>query len=196
MADLILLRDWYETAIELWKPVEDFPDYDVSNLGNVRRWRGKSNVLGRKGFQIVALAIPLPVIQSPLGKNGRWRKVTLMDDHQRQRTMAVHRLVAKAFVSNPLNMPQVNHLSAFPQDNRASNLEWTDHAGNHLHATVNGLRKQGEGVSLSKLTAESVKQIRLARVSGEGSTSIARRYGVDRCTIKRVVNRKTWKHVN
>ena len=50
----------------------------------------------------------------------------------------VHRLVAKAFIPNPNNYPQVNHLNGDGRDNRASNLEWCTNRQNALHAKRNG----------------------------------------------------------
>lgn len=58
------------------------------------------------------------------------------------KTYLVHRLVAQAFIKNPDNLPQINHLSGNKQDNRVENLAWTDASGNVLHAYKNGLNTQ------------------------------------------------------
>ena len=68
----------------------------------------------------------------------------------------VHRLVAKAFIPNPQNLPEVNHKNGVKHDNRVSNLEWTDRVGNSLHS-VNVLKKNfGEQIATSKLTEQDV----------------------------------------
>lgn len=56
-------------------------------------------------------------------------------------TYFVHRLVAQAFIANPDNLPQVNHLSGDKLDNSVTNLEWVDASRNANHAYASGLNK-------------------------------------------------------
>jgi len=62
--------------------------------------------------------------------------------------MRVNRLVAQAFVSNPLNLPEVNHKDTNKQNNAALNLEWRTKLSNMQHATQHEL--QGDGVYFAK----------------------------------------------
>ena len=50
----------------------------------------------------------------------------------------LHRLVAKTFIPNPANLPEVNHIDGNKQNNKATNLEWCDRSSNMKHAYENG----------------------------------------------------------
>ena len=53
----------------------------------------------------------------------------------------VHRLVAEAFIPNPDNLPEVNHLDSDTSNNYAENLEWVSASSNHGHSVVNRSKK-------------------------------------------------------
>lgn len=169
---------------EIWKPVTEpgFEElYSVSNLGRVRReapgkgtHKGKILKLGRhsRGYHRVSMWAK--------GK-GSFKKV--------------HRLVAKAFLSQPSSLHEVNHKNSNRQDNTLQNLEWVTKSENTLHGFAYGFSSNvGVRNSQAKLTEEDVKEIRrLSKhvVHGE----LATMFGVTRPTITRVVLRTNWKHV-
>lgn len=70
-------------------------------------------------------------------KNG-YLKITVSKQGKRK-TVAVHRLVATAFIPNPENKPTVNHINGKQNDNRVENLEWATHKEQKEHSIKTGL---------------------------------------------------------
>lgn len=75
--------------------------------------------------------------------------------------LSLHRLVAIAFIPNPLNKPEVNHIDGDKTHNNASNLEWVTHQENMVHANATGLRSHFRG-SENPNSKYPVQQIRYA----------------------------------
>lgn len=111
---------------EVWKKVEGFEGfYEVSDLGRVRSWIDSHRN-----------RIAEPKILNPANDRGGYLFVNLYKDGRRK-TFLIHRLVAQAFIPNPGNLPQVNHIDECKTDNRATNLEWCSPAYNSNYGTRN-----------------------------------------------------------
>ena len=78
------------------------------------------------------------IIKHNLNSKG-YHRVTLTVKGKRF-ILRVHRLVAQAFIPNPENKPQVNHIDGNKDNNRVENLEWVTDDENRLHAIRNNLR--------------------------------------------------------
>ena len=106
--------------MEIWKAVPRYEDrYEVSSMGRVRSVdritphpRNKTMSLPRKGR----------ILKWEFDKYG-YPVVTLSKD-AKTKTFKIHQLVALAFVPNPNNLPQVDHINAKKYDNRPCNLRW------------------------------------------------------------------------
>lgn len=87
-----------------------------------------------------------------------YKFVILCDKQGNKKFKLVHRLVAEAFLSNPKNLPQVNHIDGNKLNNDVSNLEWCTNADNHRHRfDVLGQR----GTNATKLGKDHTRAIQL-----------------------------------
>lgn len=102
---------------EIWKTIEDFPNYDVSSFGNIRN--NTSNYIMK------------------LQKNyAGYIKISLVNENKKSNNCSVHRLVAKAFINNPENKPTVNHINDNPSNNKVTNLEWATMSEQNCHKSL------------------------------------------------------------
>lgn len=98
----------------------DCASYEVSSLGAVRRSIGGQGA--RLGVNRKLVADTHGYLQVKLCEHGKCR------------LHLVSRLVAKAFLPNPLGLPEVNHVDGKRQNNTLSNLEWCSSSANIQHA--------------------------------------------------------------
>lgn len=109
----------------IWKIIAEFPKYEVSDYGEVRNIK-RGNILKQRNDLRGYLSL-----QFKIGK------ITF--------NRSVHRLVAKAFIINTYNYPQVNHKDGNKLNNCKTNLEWVTESENMQHAHDTGLIKMPTG---------------------------------------------------
>ena len=176
-----------------WLPVKDYEGiYEVSNTGDLRskdrkvktwfgvRTCGGKPVCGevnRDGYRRVHMS------EAKTGKKDR---------------VYLHRLVASAFIENPLNKPCINHKDGNKLNNSVDNLEWVTHQENVIHEYATGLCKgpRGELCGTHKLTEKQVVTIRNCWTEGVLlQKELAKMFDVSRECISSIVHKRNWKHI-
>ena len=115
-----------------------------------------------------------------------YQVVTLRDGHRHTLQTTVHRLVALAFIPNPDNLPEVNHIDGDKSNNVVENLEWVTRDDNRRHA-IEVLDAYGFNRSLTK------EQILSIRLDGRPHHVIADDYGLEQTTISAIKRGKTYR---
>ena len=122
---------------EIWKPIDGWEHYEVSNYGRVRA--GERTAINAEG---VLRKLKARLLNGSKGKLG-YITVRLVEGKRRERLL-VHGLVAKAFIPNPENKPCVNHIDNNPSNNNVTNLEWCTHKENTGWMIAQGRFKRTE----------------------------------------------------
>ena len=109
---------------------------------------------------------------------------------------SVQRAVAYAFLGNPNNLPEVNHIDGIKHHNWLENLEWITKEGNQKHEAKFLQKRGGENNYQSILTEEEVLTIYdLCKNSNMKYKDIAKNYGVIPQEINRIASATCWRHL-
>lgn len=168
---------------EIWKSIEGYEGrYEISSKGRVKSLpkNGRNKALIMK-----------PNISGKQKYRTGYCRIGLTSEDGIETRILVHRLVAKAFIPNPENKPQVNHLNGNGVDNRVENLQWVDNTRNCLHAFETKLNKhQGENHENARFTTREVAFIRFLFENdcNISRVQISKFYKVSRSSINRIVD--------
>lgn len=111
---------------EIWKDIKGFEGiYQISNTGFVKSLRTNNIRIS--------------------GNNGNGYRYVPLSKHGKVKNHYIHRLVALAFIPNPLKKYTVNHSDGNKNNNHVDNLEWATQSENSQHGFDNGLIKQKKG---------------------------------------------------
>ena len=138
------------------------------NIEGTKYWITKEGVILRDGKK------PLKPEYTTKG----YQRVTLSSNGKVKKYF-VHRLVAQNYISNPNNLPYINHLNHKRDDNRVENLEWISTQDNNRD------RKNHTKLDLIK-----VEQIRKDSIST--NKQLSKKYNVSDSLISLIKNQKNW----
>ena len=167
-----------------WLVIGDYPDYEVSDRGEIRR---------RITYRNYPAGMPIKP------KINCYGYLTVRLSHRGvARDLFVHRLVATAILGPaPTPRHQVAHNDGHQRNNCVENLRWATPSENALdrrrHGTVPD--RKGEKHPYAKLTENIVRQMRAARAHGRTFKAISESFGVPMLTVHNAVVGKTWSHI-
>jgi len=163
-----------------WKDIPGFPGYRVSDEGHVRSyWKHR----GRKSRTLESSWHLLKP-----GKAANGYLIVCLARNRQYHTMSVHSLVLLAFIGIRPEGSEACHGDGNPLNNCLVNLRWGTPTDNHNDTIRHGTMPCGQRHWNAKLSDDQVAAIRTRVRGGEKQNAIARKLGVARNTISRIVN--------
>ena len=101
--------------MENYKNIDNFSKYQISNLGNVKSFWGKTE----------------KILKPSLAQ--KYQHVIMIDDQGKQKTKRIHRLVAESFIPNIEDRKEVDHIDGNTNNNNCNNLRWATHSQNNIN---------------------------------------------------------------
>lgn len=142
--------------MQIWKDINDFEGlYQISNTGKIKSLNRIVPRTGKGG----RITVKEKIKKSHLNDQGY--AIIRLNHKEYNKTFGVHRLVAKHFIENPLQLKEVNHIDGNKANNHFSNLEWVTPSQNIQHAYDNGLHvcKTGGNHHSSRKVIDTVNNI-------------------------------------
>jgi hypothetical protein len=159
--------------MEIWKNIPEFNgDYQASTFGNIKNKSGK-------------------ILKQRINKHrGNYMLIRF---YGKPPFYKVHRLIAKTFIPNLYNKPDINHIDGNKTNNRIENLEWCTRSENMTHAYNTGLAG-GKSYNSKKLNNEDVKNIKKLLENGSLIKEISNIYNISQSYVSAIKNNKRKKY--
>lgn len=194
---------------EIWIDIIGYEDYyQISNLGRVRS--KDRYIIQEKGNGTLYKRHMKGKILSLNRTNGKGYKTVSLGKgcEESRQNFYVHRLVAEHFISNPNNLPEINHKDkkGDKSNNCVDNLEWCTRKENMEHAfennlnqwviyKKNGIRKGKDNYNTKLTETEVIEIYNLLKENKLSCREIGELYNVSKQTILAILHKKTWKDV-
>lgn len=175
---------------EIWKTIEEFPTYEISNMGRVKRTKPWKCGLG-KGYMRPG------TILNPLVTKDGYLRVALYKN-KKAFYRSIHSLVLETFIGPRPEGYLCNHKDCVKTNNKTYNLEWVTPLYNCTHAYKNGCFpfSKGESSSGAKLKEGEVFLIRkILKESNLSQHFVAKMFKITQPTVCRIKHHKTWSHI-
>ena len=166
---------------EIWKNIDGFEGYyEVSNFGNVRSL--DRVVINKNNFK---RKISGTILSLNTGHNGYY--FCRLSKNGKHTCVRVNRLVARAFLPNPNNLPFVNHLDFNKKNNNIHNLQWISLEDN-VHHSISRMYKN------LNIDSNMVREIFiLFHKHNESISGLMKKFRMKRWAVSNIIHRKSWK---
>ena len=174
---------------EIWRPIPGHDGYEVSSLGNVRSIEREITFVYKSG-KVSTRHYKGKILTPQYDGLGHYLHVQLGHNAMKN----VHRLVAEAFVENPMGYTEVNHKDENKANNRADNLEWCDRSYNCRYGSKNGAVR-GINNPMNKFDEDMVREIKRTYIPGDkerGVTGLANKYGISQTHVCAIIKGRRW----
>jgi HNH endonuclease/NUMOD4 motif len=166
---------------EEWRFIPEWPEYEASSLGRVRR------VVKRKGNE---------GIRVPFLNDGGYLFLAMRHPGRPTKSVGVHRLVARAFKGDPPTPAhQAAHRDGDKTNNAPSNLRWATRSENEMDKVGHGRSNRGARHRLVILTEDEVREIKQKYQRGMKQVPLSLAYGVHLSTIWSITHNRSWQWV-
>lgn len=173
--------------IEIWKEVEGFPEYAVSNTGFVKRIKKFEN--GKQQNKVGCI-----LAFRPGGYKKKYLRVSF-NKNDKGFDRYVHRLVLEHFYGPCPDGYQASHLDGNPHNNNISNLKWESPKQNSQRKILHGTSGKCEKNSMAIITQKQVIQIIDLYLSGKKIDEISSIINASSACITAIVQRRNWTSV-
>jgi hypothetical protein len=126
--------------MEVWNPIQNYDNYEVSSFGRVKN---------KKTERILKHSCRGGYLSLGLTQNGK------------KLAISVHRLVANAFIENPEDKPQVNHIDKNRSNNNIGNLEWSTALENNLHRSNGVIQTTNQNLKIWRIDIDTGVKLQL-----------------------------------
>jgi hypothetical protein len=161
---------------EWMKPIKDFPGYWVTYDGRV--WSAPRSARNPNGMWMKPRKLRC--------KDGSYYLIVNLRKNGKRSGKQIHRLVAEAYIPNPGQKPEVNHIDTDKTNNIVSNLEWNTSGENKRHAWDNGLYEKARKAA-SKASSKKVRCLETGEVF-PSATEASKSLGFSRCAVKNSIH--------
>ncbi len=180
--------------MEYWKLVPGYENYEISSYGRLKTLYREVVKPHPCNKTICTYRYKERITYGSVDPSSK-RFVCSLSKDGKVKHFLVSRLVLTVFVGNPPKGMLCCHNNGNPFDNNLNNLRWDSPKSNAKDTLEHGTRKKGIQIHTAKLTEDDIYTIRSISPRRGLYKELAKYYNVNWDTIRRIIKRRSWKHL-